>query len=239
MNMTNENRKYLAETNMLNYKSTEIECLIRSRKWSELAEFEKIAAIYDFVQNEILFGYNATDYLTASEVLADGFGDCNTKATLIMALLRAVGIPCRLHASKAEKYFQKGAANELVVRLAPRRITHTWAEVFFDGRWVSLEGIILDKAYLSAVRRKYPRRKGEFKAYAIATDCFESPAIEWKGEDTFIQKEAVVFDYGSFVSPDDFYSQHKPLNAVRQFLYTHFGSRIMTNRVAKIRESGI
>lgn len=88
---------YLKETRMLNYKAKSLEELVRSRNWKELDEFERIGAIYDYVRNEILFGYNRSDLLSAEEVLADGYGQCNTKATLLMALLRAVEIPCRLH----------------------------------------------------------------------------------------------------------------------------------------------
>ena len=89
-------KKYLEMTKMLNFDVESIQSLIKNRKWIELDEYNKIAAIYDFVRNEILFGYNSSDLLSAEEVLKDGYGQCNTKATLLMALLRSVGIPCRL-----------------------------------------------------------------------------------------------------------------------------------------------
>lgn len=37
------------------------------------------------------------DALTASEVLKQGQGFCNPKATLLVALMRAAGIPARMH----------------------------------------------------------------------------------------------------------------------------------------------
>ncbi len=43
------------------------------------SEYDRIGAAYDFVRNEILFGYNRTDAIPATEVLADGYGQCNTK----------------------------------------------------------------------------------------------------------------------------------------------------------------
>ena len=76
--------KYLKETKLLNYRSNEITTLIAVRKWNTLNEFDKIGAIYDYVQNKILLGYNKYDNLAATEVLADGIGQCNTKATLLM-----------------------------------------------------------------------------------------------------------------------------------------------------------
>lgn len=50
-------------------------------------------AKYNFVRDEILFGYNADDTILASRVLAEGYGQCNTKGTLFMALLRGADIP--------------------------------------------------------------------------------------------------------------------------------------------------
>jgi transglutaminase-like putative cysteine protease len=62
--------------------------LCRTRQWRQLPEFDRIGAIHDFVRNEFALGHNRVDDLPACEVLADGIGQCNTKATLFMALLR-------------------------------------------------------------------------------------------------------------------------------------------------------
>lgn len=86
--------RYLSETNLLNYFCNSIQKLVYNRKWNNLDEFNKIKKIYSFVRDEILFGYNISDDITAEQVLKDGYGQCNTKGTLFMALLRAVNIPC-------------------------------------------------------------------------------------------------------------------------------------------------
>ena len=80
---------YLESTCMLDYHTQNIQKLIEERKWKELPEYERIKAVYDFVRDEILFGYNVDDTVPASRVLRDGYGQCNTKGTLFMALLRA------------------------------------------------------------------------------------------------------------------------------------------------------
>lgn len=54
-------KKYLEMTKMLNFDVESIQSLIKNRKRIELDEYNKIAAIYDFVRNEILFGYNSSD----------------------------------------------------------------------------------------------------------------------------------------------------------------------------------
>lgn len=139
---------YLAETKMLDYSNENIKRLIRERKWNDMAEFERLKAIYTFVRDEILFGYNVDDSVSASRVLRDGYGQCNTKGTLFMALLRACDIPCRVHGFTIDKKLQKGAMTGIVYRNAPQNVFHSWVEVYFENRWYELEAFILDMGYL-------------------------------------------------------------------------------------------
>ena len=120
---------YLTETKMLDYSNENIKQLIRERKWSDMAEFERLKAIYTFVRDEILFGYNVDDSVPASRVLRDGYGQCNTKGTLFMALLRACDIPCRVHGFTIDKKLQKGAMTGIVYRNAPQNVFHSWVSI--------------------------------------------------------------------------------------------------------------
>ena len=127
---------------MLDYSSSAIQRLIVSRKWNELPEFERIKAIYNFVRDEILFGYNVDDNISASRVLSDGYGQCNTKGTLFMALLRACGIPCRIHGFTIDKKLQRGAMTGIVYKNAPQNVFHSWVEVLHNDKWFELEAFI-------------------------------------------------------------------------------------------------
>ena len=111
-------KEYLKETKMLDYSHKSIQKLIRDRKWSDFPEKERVKKIYDFVKDEILFGYNTDDKIKASKVLKDGFGQCNSKGTLFMALLRACGVPCRIHGFTIDKALQKGAMTGIVYKLS-------------------------------------------------------------------------------------------------------------------------
>ena len=123
--------KYLCETKMLDYSNRSIQKLIQEKNWRTLDTFERIKSIYNFVRDDILFGYNTGDNIPASKVLKDGYGQCNTKATLFMALLRSCGIPCRIHGFTIDKKLQKGAMTGFVYKNAPENIFHSWTEVFF------------------------------------------------------------------------------------------------------------
>ncbi len=230
---------YLRKTGLLDYDAPQIQELIRKRNWLELDDFHRIGAIYDFVQNEILLGYNRSDTLTAAEVLADGYGQCNTKATLLMALLRGAEIPCRLHGAEVCKIFQRELMMAITAALAPETIVHTWAEVYYRGKWMALEGVIADKRYLEAVRKRHPDTRGRFFGYAIAVSDFGKLDVEWRGTDTYVQREAVVTDLGIFDSPDSFFADHpQKWGKLVDFAYVHLGRKLMSKRVNAIRCEG-
>ena len=172
---TSMNSKYLEKTKIVNFEHSTIQSLISERNWQELDDFNKIGAAYQFVKDEILFGYNESDDISASSVLADGYGQCNTKGNLLMALLRGLGIQCRFHGFTIEQRLQKGAIPTYVFWLAPKYIIHSWIEVYFKDRWINLEGFILDEQYLSSLQHKFSQIKNEFCGYGVATKCFSSP----------------------------------------------------------------
>lgn len=62
-------KEYLKETKLLNYSCDTISNLIDSKGWKSLDEFNKIKETYNFVRDEILFGYNVCDEIPASKVL--------------------------------------------------------------------------------------------------------------------------------------------------------------------------
>mgnify|MGYP002547183446 CR=1 FL=1 len=165
--------KYLKETTMLDYSNEKIQKLIKERKWNELDEFECIRDIYNFVRDEILFGYNIDDSLPASKVLADGFGQCNTKGTLFMALLRACNIPCRIHGFMIDKKLQKGAMTGIVYKNAPQKVFHSWVEVYHENQWYELEGYILDIMYLRKLQNKNKKCTGTFCGYGVDVKDFK------------------------------------------------------------------
>lgn len=113
---------YLRQTRLLDFGSPTIRDLLAARGWSALEPFDRIGQVYNYVRDEIAFGYNRADDIPASEVLKDGYGQCNTKATLLMALLRALNIPCRLHGFTIHKGLQRGVVPELVYA-GIRRVT--------------------------------------------------------------------------------------------------------------------
>ena len=56
-------KEYLEVTEMLNFRSQEIQKLVVKKHWSNLTEYNKIKSIYEFVQNDILFCLNNRQFM--------------------------------------------------------------------------------------------------------------------------------------------------------------------------------
>lgn len=208
-------KRYLKETRLLNYNSIEIQDLIKNKGWRSLNEKEKIKSIYNFVKDEIKFGYNKKDEMTASGVLIDGYGQCNTKSILLMALLRAVDIPCRIHGFLIDKRMQKGALTGIIYALAPKKIVHAWTEVYFNGKWLALEGVIIDRAYFNNVKNNLCEYNGGYMGYGISVKNKDKINMCWNENSTYIQSFSITDDIGIFDNPDELFRKYN--NASNKF----------------------
>lgn len=228
--------RYLEETKMLNFSNKNIQELIKNRHWNEMDEFDRLKSIYNFVRDEILFGYNVDDSIPASKVLLDGYGQCNTKGTLFMALLRACHIPCRVHGFTIDKTLQKGAMTGIVYKKAPQNVLHSWVEVYFEGIWYELEAFILDRKYLSKLQQQNKDCTGAFCGYGVAVKNFQNPAIDFDRNNTYIQSEGINQDFGVYDAPDDLLAEHQQeMSPIKALLYRTIGRSVMKRNVRKIR----
>lgn len=232
--------KYLQETDLLDVSNKRIQNLIKEKKWNTLGKFECIKSIYNFVRDEILFGYNSDDKITASKVLKDGFGQCNTKGILFMALLRACNIPCRIHGFTIDKKLQKGAMSGIVYKNAPSSIFHSWVEVFYNGTWFELEGFILDVFYLNKLQNLFNECNGSFCGYGVAVKDFKNPIIDFNENNTYIQSEGINRDFGIYDSPDELLKEHhQEISFIKKIAYRYIGRHIMNLNIKRIRNGSM
>jgi len=238
--MSKLSKDFLKETQMLDFNHPQIQTLIAQRRWRELSQYDVIGAIYNYVRDEIKFGYNADDRLSASQVLADGYGQCNTKGTLLIALLRAVGISTRFHGFTIFNDLQRGAIPNYLFVIAPKRIIHSWVEIYYNERWINLEGYIIDKPYLKQIQLSFANQSEQFSGFGIATKCLAAPDVDWKGEDTYIQKDGIADDFGVYNQPDDFYASYgSNLSGIKKVLFRYILRHLMNVNVNRIRSNGI
>ena len=95
---------------------------------------------------------------------------------------------------------------------------------------------VLDSTYLKNVQVAFPDEKGSFCGYGIATTNFQSPDVEWKGTDTYIQREGINQDFGLYDDPDAFYLKHgSNLSGAKKVMYKHIVRKLMNSNVNVIR----
>jgi hypothetical protein len=228
--------RFLSETTLLDFSASSIQELITKEQWNQVSLYDRIGGIYSFVRDSVRFGYNKADDLPASVILSDGYGQCNTKGILLMALFRACGIPCRIHGFTIDKKLQKGAITGIWYILSPKSIIHSWVEIYYQDSWINLEGFILDKGYISSLQKKFPTATTSFCGYGVATTCFNKPEVDWVGKDTYIQKEGINADLGVFDNPDTFFKEHpQRLSKLKKVIFQKYTRHVMNRNVNRIR----
>jgi Transglutaminase-like superfamily len=226
----------LEETPLLDYSHPRIHRLVESRGWDDTGSDDRARAIYEYVRDEVPFGYNREEVIPASQVLSEGYGQCNTKGALLMALLRRCGVPCRFHAFTIDKRLQAGLMPDSLLKRLPESIIHSWVEACLDDEWHNLEGFIIDTALLSAIQSRFPSWQGSFCGYGLACDDLPHPPISWTGNDTYIQHRAINGDLGVYDSPDAFYTDHPSnVSGLKGLLWRTSYHRPTNRNVDKIR----
>ncbi|KIZ05619.1 hypothetical protein MNEG_2341 [Monoraphidium neglectum] len=142
-------------------------------------DVQKALLLYFFVRDAIKFGIPAKfDNLKASEVLSLGYGFCNPKATLFVALLRAARIPARIHMVSINMAVNAGYG-------MPDNVygDHAYTEVFLDSQWVKLDSYVVDAPLFAAAQSKI-KQLGWVQGYGVHSKGVN----DWDGlSDSFCQ----------------------------------------------------
>lgn len=199
---------------------------------------DKLERIFGFVRDDILFGFPPEgDFVKASQTIERGYGQCNTKGILILALCQAASIPARLHFSGITKEIQHGFFRGLFYELMPDQISHAWLEVELDGRWAQVDTYINDLALHRAAVLKLEEFGWE-TGFSVSRRAGE-PSAEFALDTTeFSQMGAVVGDHGTWTKPADYLNGPDYLNRpgpVRQLLYRTY-LPLVNRRVRTLRK---
>ena len=112
--------KYIRETLLLDFTHPGIQMLYEDLDLPYKTDEKKINFIYEYVKREIKAANSAGKIKPASKVLKQRRGSNTKKTILFMALLRAGGVPCRVHFVTTSKGIQSRA------------------EIFYQGEWVGI-----------------------------------------------------------------------------------------------------
>lgn len=91
-------------------------------------------AVRDGVRYDPYYPFHRADYYRASRVLEAGRGFCIPKVSLLCALGRACGIPCRAGFATVRNHLATPQLLEFIG--SDLFVYHGFTEFFLDGRWV-------------------------------------------------------------------------------------------------------
>jgi hypothetical protein len=176
----------LNPTQMLDYNHIELvkkrEHLLTHKKKPQ----DKVRALYEFITT-LPIGYNKSDTAPASEILADGYGYCNTKVTLLMALARGAGIPCRVHVYRVNRDAHKDKMPDWLLHLTPNDTPFLWPQFYINKKWYPLQELVHEQ------KQSWDSCPFDGARYQLQP----------------LKKEWIVGDDGVWDAPDDYFRKHK------------------------------
>jgi len=171
----------------------------------------------------------------ALTVLARGRGDCHTKSTLLVALLRSVGIPSRLRFFTMSADFLRG-----IIELDGLSVQHCCVEMWLAERWIAVDTHVVD-APLARVAQQLLASEGQRLGYGMHL----KGATAWDGQQpAFAQFSAddpsslPTCDWGVYDDPYQFYSSVSTLQdrlGLAARLRWTLAARLVNRRVAALR----
>ncbi len=228
-----------SQNNLADYNHPIVRSKARELTNNQISIRDKVTAIFQYVRDNVKFGFpKEGDFVKASKTIEYGYGQCNTKGTLFIALCKSIGIESRIHFSLIKKDIQKGLFSGIAFWLMPKYISHSWAEVKIDGKWIKIDSYINDKEFYEAGKSKL-KEKDWNTGYSVACSKNESSISLDLDNEKFVQMDAVIRDHGVYDEPIEYYKSSKYKNrpnVLKNFAYRLWIGRI-NKKVKKLRYS--
>lgn len=134
---------YLAQSFFFDFDHQNIQNIISDVKYANIPIEEKSIILYQRVRDRWKYNPNnmslvVADY-RASHIATKSDGNCVEKSILLIACLRAVGIPARLHLGKVKNHI---AAEKLIEKLGSDELSpHGMANAQINGKWLKMSPV--------------------------------------------------------------------------------------------------
>lgn len=194
---------WLSSTRLVDLNDPKLRILAMSLTQLADTDTQKVMAIHGFIKT-MPFGCAASfEHMSAGDVLRSGQGDCHTKGTLFVALMRCAGLPARLRFVTMPSDFLHG-----IISLPKINVVHAIGEVYVGERWVRTDTYVADDV-LEAEAARLLTREGRHVGYGIHLNG----ARQWDAfHDTFGQSAVSdpaslpLQDWGVAHDPEQFYA---------------------------------
>ena len=201
------------------------------------SDVQKAILIHDYIKS-LPFGCAAAfEHLPAGAVLKSGRGDCHTKGTLFVAMLRCVGLPARLRFVTLSGAFLHG-----IIDLGQSTITQAVGEVYLRGRWVQTDTYVTD-SLLEAQAYVLLSQKNRSTGYGIHLQGNRFWDGQQHAHGQYAESDPAsmpLHDWGVAHDPEGFYSsQNHPQLKMGWLARTKWmiAARVVNSRVKKVRSA--
>ena len=196
-------RHWLGSTRLLDLEDPKLRIQAMSLTQLSDTDIQKVVAVHEFIK-AMPFGCVAGfDDVPAAAVLRSGYGDCHTKGTLFVALLRCVGLPARLRFVTLSSAFLYG-----IIEPPQNEVIPAIGEVYLDQRWVQTDTYVTD-IKLESSAEKLLLDQGRRLGYGIHLDG----ARQWDAFNNAYGQSAAsdeaslpMQDWGVAHDPEQFYA---------------------------------
>lgn len=171
-----------------------IQKIIAAYKGDALSDKEKTIALYTKVRDNLKYDpYTislAKENFRASVIAQKTIGNCVEKSILLIACLRALGIPARLHLGKVKNHI---AADRLREKFGSNELTpHGMVGVFLNDKWLKMSPSF--NASLCAKLNVQPLDfDGENNSYLQQYNALGSLFMEYTADYGFFEDVPVAF----------------------------------------------
>lgn len=164
-NIEDSMAKYVRATKLCDFDVAEVKKLANELQKSAKTPLQAIREVHDYVAT-FPIGFDPEDW-PASKLLKQERGQCNTKTTMAITLLRAMGIPARVHAWKIDKVVHRRYMPWILYAFTPKHTLFTYPEIYYKGEWQLMSEILTKKSkpdwnvcpFDDGDNRKHPLKK--------------------------------------------------------------------------------
>ena len=118
-------------------------------------ECEKAVELHNYIRENVKFGFNKYfDATPLDYTLTCGYGHCNPKSRLMVALFRAIGLESYQHFVVIPKDILKDANPPSRYWMIPAELSHSYVEVKVEGKWCMVDSFIVDTPLLKGAQAR-------------------------------------------------------------------------------------
>lgn len=215
--------------------------ILKNHEKISLTNAEKAILIFNYVRDNILFGFDKKFYdYKASDVAKSKIGFCNPQSTLFTTLLRAANIPARQHFVGINMKILDGVGD--IAKYTPYS-DHAYTEVWLNNKWLQVDGYIVDPQLF---KNAFQLLNGNSSSTAIGWGIHIDGKTEWDGKSDclvqFVQNEKCPDisnnDFGVFDDIKSFYSSDSgtaKMNFIFRILFRFLISDDLNKKVNSVR----